>query len=140
MSGLEGLAANSFAVSPLGVQLKFFPGTSAPKHLRYVSNHIVDMWAGRAKRQLGCMFAPRHGKSWLCTLATALFALIQNPGEETHVGICSYSDDLAQAFARTLKDTITANAPILGWDVRSDSRSVERFNLTTGATAWPEGP
>jgi hypothetical protein len=129
---LTALARDSWAVSPLATLVRFFgPGISAPEHLRYVSNCIVDMWNGTSKTNaLASSWAPRHGKSWLCTLATPLWALSQNCA--ANIGIACYSDDLAQSFSKRFREVIVHNADVLGFTVSPDSRSVERFTVTPG--------
>jgi hypothetical protein len=127
-AGIEGLAANAWAVSPLAMMLKYGgPEMKAPTHLRAINNALVDAIAGRGPRNIAIAAPPRAAKTTLLSVWLPLWILALDPTKKC-ISL-AYGDQLAWAQGRLCRNYIEEFSEELGFRVASDSRSVERFAI-----------
>jgi hypothetical protein len=116
MNGLEGLAANAWAVSPLTTMMRFGPpGMQPAAHLRVISNAIVDAAAGRGPRNIAVSCPPRSGKSTEISTYGILWMLANRPDSRNI--LLTYGDDLSVNFSRVIRNLIEEHSDELGFSV-----------------------
>lgn len=94
-------------------------------HLDLIDRAFMGLADGHGSR-MGLFCPPRHGKSRRVRWA-ALWYLARNP--DRRVMVASYSQTLAAAHGRWLRDTIEAYGDLLGFQLKTSSRAADRWDI-----------
>ena len=98
-------------------------------HHLYIIRHLEMLAKGTIKR-LMISVPPGHGKSILASQLFPAWFLAQSPNLKI-IG-ASHTQSLAEDISTKVRGLITDNAKVLGYDLREDSRSRERWKTTNG--------
>jgi hypothetical protein len=94
-------------------------------HLDLIDRAFTELADGHGSR-MGLFCPPRHGKSRRIRWG-ALWYLARNP--EQRVMVASYSQTLAAAHGRWMRDTIEAYGDLLGFRLKTSSRAADRWDI-----------
>jgi hypothetical protein len=113
-----------------------------PAHVRYVDALLVDAASGKLAEQgyngLIVSEPPRHGKSTHLSHWFPAWYLGSFPSRQ--VILTSYEADFASSWGRKVRDTLQEHGKReFGVQVRSDSASASRWELTTGGSMVTAG-
>ena len=111
-----------------------------PRHLDAVSKRIA---AGLAKggMRLALFASVRHGKSYLTSWDTPLWALVRYP--RWAIGLASYGSEFSALWGRRVRDDIEAHGHNLSLSLRPDQTRADDWMLTSGGSmrcAGVDGP
>lgn len=111
-------------------------------HVKLMSDAIVSMVDDDACDILVVEVSVRHGKSWLCSVATPVWYLGLFP--EHRVGLASYEGDFAADWGRKARSAMATAGPDLGLEIDKKSSAASRWDLVLpdGRTAggmWTAG-
>ena len=109
-------------------------------HLRTIADRLQKIESGKLKRLLiSC--PPRHGKSFLCSQYFPAWYLSRNPKKS--IIACSYGQELANDFGRSVRDLISSERNNLIFDSKSiiseDSTSRKKFSTNQGGNYYAVG-
>lgn len=136
LSGLSGLTKvqaqqlfSDYRLTPATLLARLNQEYIASKWVLYLSYKIAQCVS---KGSCGLLISapPRHGKSWLATIATPLWVLENFPHH--NVVVTTYGEELSTDFSRQIRDYITQNQNLLNVRLRSDTQRVTNFLTTKG--------
>lgn len=140
---VEEVSSYAWRVSPLSTAVAFSaidgenPRFQSAKHLKIVSDAIVDAVNGTGPKLIIISMPPRHGKSTLVSRWTPEWALSCYP--EATVGMCAYGAEFAQAWGRQVRNQIKNHSPATGVNLAEDSKKAAVWHTDEGGMMWSAG-
>jgi hypothetical protein len=114
------LLAHPELASPAHLRMAYDEKWKPYPHLKQMNAQIVR-WLARGRAR-GIINTPlRHGKTHLCTEATAAWRIIRDPNRR--IAICSYSDSYSQFRTSNIRDIVDRMGRKFGVRVRRNSKA-----------------
>lgn len=102
---------------------------SPARHHRLMLDHLSALAAGQTDR-LMLLLPPGHAKSTYASILFPAWFLARHP-RSSIIG-ASHTADLAEHFARNVRDTIRRHGHLLGLDIAREDRAVARWRSSQG--------
>lgn len=133
LTGLSHIKAqqllSDYRLTPATLLARLNQEYIASKWVLYLSYKVAQAVA-RGSCGLLISAPPRHGKSWLATIATPLWVLENFP--TYNVVVTTYGEELSTDFSRQIRDYISNNPNLLNVRLRADTQRVTNFLTTKG--------
>lgn len=130
-------------ISPLSTAIAFSRDEQekrrfeSAKHLRVISDAIVDGVNGDGSKYILISTPPRHGKSTLVSRRTPQWFL-GNHADLT-VGMCGYGSNFAKSWGRLVRNDMRKHEETLGFTLAQDSKAADVWHTSEGGGMWTAG-
>ncbi len=131
---IEAARSYGWRISPLAAAIRFSSlegeAFEAARHLKIISDAIVDAKYGLGPRFLAISMPPRHGKSWMISRRTPEWYLANWPDKK--VMVVGYGSDFAQDWGRLIRNDLAKHEGITGVRIAKDSKAADKWHTTKG--------